>query len=85
MAEIKCAGHLRNMPGDQLAVAAIAIAGEHERAASDDLVSAVGPLDLDAEDTAIAIDQQRLGAGVCHDVDPRPFRSLDETIHQLGP
>jgi hypothetical protein len=58
MAEIEGAPHRGNVTGDEVGTSAIAVAGEHQRAAAYAFARAVGPRDLDAHDAPRAIREQ---------------------------
>src|SRR6478672_13315415 len=69
VAKVKRVRHFRNETPYQLGIAAIAIAGKHQRAAADLLARAVRPLDFDAAHAAVRPHQQPLGGSLAKDGD----------------
>src|SRR2546429_5651506 len=67
MAEIERVRHFGNVAAHEFGVAAVTVAGEHQRAATDGLARAVAALHLDALDEAIFVREERLANAPCED------------------
>ena len=79
MAEVERIGHLRDMPPHQFRVSAVAVAGEHQRAAADGFAG-----DPHAFDEAVVIREQRLADTAGQDRDVARLRGAAQAIDQLG-
>ena len=60
VAEVERVRHFGNEPAHQLGIAAIAVAGEDQRAAADALARAVAAQEFDAADAAARLREQAL-------------------------
>ena len=83
MAEIERVGHFRDIAADKIGIAAITVAGQDQRLATDALADAVAAKDFDAANPAIGPGQQRFGHALGDNGNAAGFGGAAQPVDQL--